>query len=370
MSNTVIVVFGTRPEAIKMLPVLKQLRAENFCNVLSVSTGQHKQMLEQVLRIFDEKVDVNLDVMTQNQSLAELTAKILGEFTKLLVKVQPSLVLVHGDTTTAMAAALACFYAKIPIGHVEAGLRSRDYSQPWPEELNRVFIDSIAKQLYAPTAQARRNLCDEKSVLGEVYVTGNTGIDALFYAEAKLSGAASQLEKFSFLLNDKRTILVTGHRRENLGEGFRSICNALLELANRPDVQIVYPVHLNPAVRATVTGMLESSDNIHLIDPVSYIEMVFLMKNAHLILTDSGGIQEEAPALGKPVLVLRDVTERPEAVAAGVVKIIGTKKDVIVEETNLLLDDDEVYKGMARNISPYGDGTSSKKIAKIIRETL
>ncbi len=353
-----------------MLPVLKRLRAENFCNVLSVSTGQHRQMLEQVLQIFDEKVDVNLDVMTPNQTLAELTAKILAEFTSLLRDVKPSLVLVHGDTTTAMAAALACFYLRIPIGHVEAGLRSRDYTQPWPEEMNRVFIDSVAKQLYAPTTQAKDNLHNEKSVLGDVYVTGNTGIDALFYAQAKLKGSEAQFANFNFLSSDKRTILVTGHRRENLGDGFRSICTALLELAKRPDVQIVYPVHLNPAVRATVNEMLQRSANIHLIDPVSYMEMVFLMKNAHLILTDSGGIQEEAPALGKPVLVLRDVTERPEAVSAGVVKIVGTRKDVIIKETNLLLDDPAAYRGMARNVSPYGDGKSAKRIADIIRDTL
>lgn len=370
MSKTVIVVFGTRPEAIKMLPVLKQLRTEKFCNVLSVSTGQHKQMLEQVLEIFEEKVDINLEVMTPNQTLAELTAKILCEFTSLLRKVEPALVLVHGDTTTAMAAALACFYSRIPVGHVEAGLRSRDYSQPWPEEMNRVFIDSISKQLYAPTPEARENLLAEKSVQGQIHVTGNTGIDALFYAQAKLQTDGSRFQNFDFLANDKRTILVTGHRRENFGEGFRSICSALLELARRRDIQIVYPVHLNPAVRVTVNEMLHESANIHLIDPVTYMEMVYLMKRAHLILTDSGGIQEEAPALGKPVLVMRDVTERPEAVSAGVVKLVGTRKEVIIAETNHLLDDDSAYKEMARNISPYGDGNSARTIAKLIRDTL
>ncbi len=353
-----------------MLPVLKQLRAESFCNVLSVSTGQHKQMLEQVLAFFDEKVDVNLNVMTPNQTLAELTAKILAEFTDLLSKVQPALVLVHGDTTTAMATALACFYSQVPIGHVEAGLRTRNYGQPWPEEMNRVFIDSVAKQLYAPTSQAKDNLLSEKSVRGEIYVTGNTGIDALFYAQAKLDRADSGFQRPDFLSNDKRMILVTGHRRESLGEGLRSICTALLELARRPDIQVVYPVHFNPIVRATVNEVLQSSANIHLIDPVSYMEMVFLMTKSHLILTDSGGVQEEAPSLGKPVLVMREVTERPEAVSAGVVKLVGTQKDVIVTEANRLLDDESAYMEMSRSISPYGDGRSAQAIANIIRGTL
>lgn len=366
MNKKIMVVFGTRPEAIKMLPIVSELRKSGFIDVISVSTGQHREMLKNVLPIFNEKIDIDLDIMKHRQTLDSLTSDVLRCMSDLFLKRRPNLVLVHGDTTTAMASALAAFYAQIPIGHVEAGLRSRNMMHPWPEEMNRVLIDSISTYLYAPTITSKTNLQNEASVSGEIIVTGNTGIDALFIAKSKIQKMEDILTKFPFLSTDRKLLLVTGHRRENIGQGFTDICKALQLISERDDVEIVYPVHLNPAVQNVVREHLSDRKNINLIDPVDYVDMVMLMEKAYLILTDSGGVQEEAPALGKPVLVMRDVTERPEAVAAGVVKIVGTNVASLVHNVELLLDDKETYTSMARHISPYGDGHASARIVNHI----
>lgn len=370
MRKSVMLVYGTRPEAIKMLPVVSALRAADICDVLSVSTGQHREMLQQVLPIFAETNDIDLDVMTKNQTLTTLTSTVLTKMTELIEQKKPALVLVHGDTTTAMASAMACFYTRTPIGHVEAGLRSRDNRHPWPEEMNRVFIDSVADYLYAPTEGAKQNLENEASVRGQVLVTGNTGIDALFIAKGRVEARTDLEELFPFTRATRPIILVTGHRRENFGQGFENICAALRGIAQTKDVEIVYPVHLNPSVHGIVHAKLAGCSNIHLISPVNYTEMVYLMGRAYLILTDSGGIQEEGPALGKPVLVMRDLTERPEAVSAGVVRIVGTKSADIIDNVERLLENKVAYADMARNISPYGDGQASERIVQHIRELL
>lgn len=369
----ILVAFGTRPEAIKMLPVVRALRERGNFNVSVAITGQHRQMLDQVFGVFGEKPDIDLNIMTHNQKLPDMTALILSQMANVLNETRPDLVLVHGDTTTAMATAIAAFYSRVPIGHVEAGLRSFDLARPWPEEFNRVAIDSVAEYLFAPTAVAAGNLDREYNRRGRVYVTGNTGIDALLHVarqiELEESGGANVLKTPVELDPDRSLILVTGHRRESFGAGFEGICTGLAKLAMRDDVEIVYPVHLNPAVRDVVRKRLDRCDNVHLIDPVSYVDMIRLMKRAKIILTDSGGIQEEGPALGRPVLVMRDTTERPEAIATGTVSLVGTDPIRIYNEVTSLLDDEPYYQSRARAVFPYGDGTASTQIAKIISES-
>jgi UDP-N-acetylglucosamine 2-epimerase (non-hydrolysing) len=367
----IITVIGTRPEAIKMLPLIRIFRHHGAFELISATTGQHREMLRQVFQAFGEKPpDHALDIMNVNQSLAGVTTAVLEGLSQLYSAQKPDLVLVQGDTTTAMAAAMAAFYARIPVGHVEAGLRSRDLQQPWPEEFNRVVIDSLADLLFAPTAEARSNLLAEYNRGAEIHVTGNTGIDALLaFSEILRSDAGRRAElddRFAYLDPQRRLILVTGHRRENIGEGLENICDALVKIASRCDIQLLYPMHLNPNVRATVLQRLHARDNIHLIEPVDFAEMVYLMQRAFLIITDSGGIQEEAPALGIPVLVTRNRTERPEAVKTGNVILVGTDADTICQESNRLLDDDQLYRERSRPVFPYGDGKASERIFHIV----
>jgi UDP-N-acetylglucosamine 2-epimerase len=369
MVGRILVTFGTRPEAIKMMPVIQALRTTASLAVTTVLTGQHREMSAQVFDVFGEKPDIDLDLMSPGQTPASVTASVLTAMSEVLERDKPDLVVVHGDTTTAFAAATAAFYARCKIAHVEAGLRSFDLARPWPEEFNRVAVDSIADYLFAPTEAARRNLLGEYNRRGRIYVTGNTGIDALLTVAAKIDAdpeLAGRLSERHRLDPKRRLLLVTAHRRESFGEGFERICNGLARIAERDDIEIVYPVHPNPRVRSAVREWLGGHPNIRLIDPVDYVDMVFLMRRATIILTDSGGIQEEGPALGRPVLVMREVTERPEAVAAGAVKLVGTDPEVIREEADLLLDDDAVYRERARPVFPYGDGTAALEIAAIL----
>lgn len=362
----VLLIIGTRPEAIKMLPVVRALREVPEIDLMVVTTGQHRQMLDQVFAVFGETADIDLDLMTPGQTLKDVTTRVLDETERLVREHQPGLVLVHGDTTSAMAAAMGAFYSRVPVGHVEAGLRSHDIHRPYPEEYNRVVIDSVAELLWAPTERAAENLRREKPE-GEgharhVEVTGNSGIDALLYVAERVQG--DELAGLGLSLDPaKKLVLVTGHRRESFGDGFARICDALSAIAARGDAEIVYPVHLNPQVKTVVEARLGDTSAIHLIPPVDYVQMVALMKAAHLVLTDSGGIQEEAPALGKPVLVMRDVTERPEAVETGVASLVGTDPVVIIAEVARLLEDEAYYNSRARAVFPYGDGTASAKIA-------
>lgn len=362
----ILVVIGTRPEAIKMAPLIHQLRAQASLETIVCLTAQHRQMLDQVLEIFDIKADVDLDLMKQGQRLTELTANLLLGLEGVLDEHQPDCVLVHGDTTTAMTAAMAAFYRHIPLGHVEAGLRTYDMHHPWPEEFNRRVIDLMTKYYYAPTEQSRENLLREHVPSDRIHVTGNTVIDALLMATNRIRDDAALAQRlaeaFPFLDRNKRLILVTGHRRENHGGRMESMCRALKHLADRPDVQILYPVHPNPNVRKVVDEVCGERKNIILIEPVDYLHFVYLMQSAFLILTDSGGIQEEAPSLGKPVLVLRDVTERPEAVAAGTVKLVGTDTGRIIAECERLLSDEVYYQSFAQRSNPYGDGLASQRI--------
>jgi UDP-N-acetylglucosamine 2-epimerase (non-hydrolysing) len=366
----VLTIVGTRPEAIKMLPLIRGLRLHGRFQVVSVTTGQHREMLDQVFEAFGEKPDYALDVMRHNQSLVGVTTSVLSGISEVYSEHRPDLVLVQGDTTTAMASAVAAFYAHIPVGHVEAGLRSRDLQQPWPEEFNRVCIDSIAELMFAPTAEARTNLLAEYNRNAPVYVTGNTGIDALLTAAKMLQHDAGRraalAKKYEYLDDNARLILVTGHRRENIGAGFEKICDALTKIASREDVQLLYPVHLNPNVRATVLERLGPQKNVYLIDPVGFFDMVYLMQRAYFVITDSGGIQEEAPALARPVLVTRNTTERPEALRTGNVKLVGTDSKAIFGEAALLLDDEKVYRERARAVFPYGDGKASDRIIRIL----
>lgn len=372
MRGHVLVVFGTRPEGIKMIPVVKALRARSTFRTTLVTTGQHREMLQQVFAAFGEKADVDLDIMAPQQTLAAVTCAVLERLSAVLRELKPDLILVHGDTTTAMASAMAAFYEGCPIGHVEAGLRSHDLMRPWPEEFNRVTIDSIGRLLFAPTEQARKNLLEEYNRSASIHVTGNTGIDAVLAMSARIDQSrelrTSLERRYLSDLDGKSLILVTGHRRESFGEGFRRICEGLMRIADRPDVHVLYPVHLNPNVRGVVNEVLQGRRNVRLIDPVEYADMVFLMKAAKIIVTDSGGIQEEGPALGKPVLVMRDVTERPEALATGVVKLIGTDPARMQQEVERLLSDESLYAATARCVFPYGDGTASIRIADVIEK--
>ena len=358
-------VFGTRPEAIKMAPLVKALAEQSAMESVVCVTGQHKQMLQQVLDLFDITPQYDLELMTQNQTLNGLSARLLTAFDDVLETVRPDRILVHGDTTTAMMSAMAAFHRRIPIGHVEAGLRTGDLYQPWPEEMNRRTIDVCADLLFAPTDSSRRNLQAE-NLGGRILVTGNTVIDALLQTTQRIlkdDAFRAELDAhFPFLKDDRKVLLVTGHRRENFGSGFANICEALAKLARRDDIQIVYPIHLNPNVRGPVQTALAGLPNVHLIEPLDYARFVRLMQRAHVILTDSGGVQEEAPSLGKPVLVMRNVTERPEAVQAGTVRLVGTEVDSIVGAVNHLYDNDDAWRAFSQRLNPYGDGLASQRI--------
>lgn len=357
-----------------MMPVVKALRGLDGVRMTVAVTGQHREMLDQVFSAFGEKPDVDLNLMVPNQTLAGITANVILRMTDVLAELRPDVMLVHGDTTTAMAAAIAGFYGRCRIGHVEAGLRSNDLQRPWPEEFNRVAIDAIAEYLFAPTQSARDNLRAEYNRNAKILVTGNTGIDALLYVSDLIDRDADLrkrlADRYGYLDGRRRLVLVTGHRRESFGEGFQRICDGLISVARRSDVEILYPVHLNPAVRGVVNERLHPYGNIRLIEPVEYLDMVYLMKRAKVLVTDSGGIQEEGPALGKPVLVMREVTERPEALSTGVVKLIGTDPALMRAEIDRLLDSDANYRACARAVFPYGDGTAAAKIAEFLAKEL
>lgn len=361
-------VVGTRPEAVKMAMVARTLAAAEGIEHELCVTAQHREMLDSVLRLFDLEPDYDLNVMTPGQDLTDVTGAVLNGMRDVLSEVNPDRVLVQGDTTTVLATALAAFYARIPVGHVEAGLRTGDMSAPWPEEMNRRLADALSDRHYAPTETARRRLLEEGLPDAGIVVTGNTVIDALLHIVERLNGEPELQreagERLPKLDHARRLILVTGHRRENFGEGFEQICRAIAQISLRDDVEIVYPVHLNPRVREPVFRHLTDLPNVHLIEPLDYLAFVHLMNEAHLIVTDSGGIQEEAPSLGKPVLVMRDTTERPEAVAAGTVKLVGTDAARITVEVARLLDDSDTYESMARIHHPFGDGRASERIRK------
>lgn len=369
----IVLIFGTRPEAIKMAPVVHALKRINNADVRVCVTGQHRQMLDQVLELFDIDADYDLNLMKPGQDLFDVTSGALLGLRDVFKEWKPDLALVHGDTTTTLTATLACFYLKIPVAHVEAGLRSGNMHSPWPEEMNRRVTGTMTALHLAPTASARRNLLNESVPEDLIYVTGNTVIDALNMAvsQVRRPEVSSQFgEKFHYLDLNKKLILITGHRRENFGRGFEEICAAIAELAKREDTEIVYPVHLNPNVREPVERILGGLSNVHLIEPLDYLPFVYLLDRCYFVLTDSGGIQEEAPSLGKPVLVLRDTTERPEAVDAGTVKLVGTEYENIVAEASVLLDNQAAFDEMARALNPYGDGNSAARIANIVEKFL
>jgi UDP-N-acetylglucosamine 2-epimerase (non-hydrolysing) len=364
----VLFVFGTRPEAIKLCPVLLQLRSQpsDFETRVCV-TGQHRQMLDQVLSVFGVQPDRDLDLMLPGQTLFQSTSRILAALEPVMDAEKPDIVLVQGDTTTTLCGALAAFYARVPIGHVEAGLRTGDMAQPFPEEMNRVLAGRLASLHFAPTAAAAGNLLTEGVAESAITVTGNSGIDAVLYVRDGLESGKLLPAGLPALDPSRKLIVVTAHRRESFGGGFDRICAALARLAQRPDVQIVYPVHRNPNVLEPVSRWLAGLPNVSLIEPLEYVPFVDLMRKAYLLITDSGGIQEEGPSLGKPVLVMRDKTERPEAVAAGTVKLVGADEEAIVEAASRLLEDRTVYDAMARVHNPYGDGRASRRIAGAIR---
>ncbi len=369
----VMVVFGTRPEAIKMAPLVKALQATPGLQTVVCVTAQHRQMLDQVLRLFEITPEHDLDVMKPGQDLYDITSNILLGLRPVLAAERPDWVLVHGDTTTTLATTLAAYYARIPVAHIEAGLRTGDKYAPFPEEMNRKITGAVADLHFAPTTASEANLLAEGVPAASIHVTGNTVIDALLAVVDKLKTSATLqtelAERFRFLDASKRLILVTGHRRENFGEGFQNICHALADVAERhPEVEILYPVHLNPNVRQPVQDILAARglSNVHLIEPVDYLPFVYLMNRSHLIITDSGGVQEEAPSLGKPVLVMRETTERPEAVAAGTVKLVGTSREAIVRECERLLTDADAYQTMSRAHNPYGDGQAVARIVKTL----
>jgi UDP-N-acetylglucosamine 2-epimerase (non-hydrolysing) len=361
----ILLVFGTRPEAIKMAPVYKVLRSTPDFDVRVAVTAQHREMLDQVLTLFNIEPDFDLDIMQPGQGLTEITVAVLVGLDSVLDQYRPDLLLVHGDTTTTLAASLAAYYKQIPVGHVEAGLRTGDIYSPWPEEINRKVASSIARLHFAPTLKSKENLQAESVDMQNVIVTGNTVIDSLLEVVSKLEENPEQsgiFDKRFSLDQSKKLVLVTGHRRESFGKGFQNICDALAILARRTDVQIVYPVHLNPNVQGPVETRLGSLKSVALIKPQDYLPFVHLMRRATIILTDSGGVQEEAPSLGKPVLVMRDTTERPEALLAGTVKLVGTDVGLIVSEANALLDDPAYYRQMSRAHNPYGDGSASERV--------
>lgn len=368
----VLSVFGTRPEAIKMAPVVRSLAAATGIEARVCVTAQHREMLDQVLALFDIRPDYDLDIMKPGQGLSDITTSILLGLKPVLEDFNPDLVLVHGDTTTTLAASLAAYYQQIAVGHVEAGLRTGNIYSPWPEEINRKVTGAISTLHFAPTERAKQCLLAENVEADRVFVTGNTVIDALLDVVPRLHQDEARVagwdEDFG-LDPDKRLILVTGHRRESFGDGFQRICDALALIAERPDVQIVYPVHLNPQVKGPVETRLGRFGNVRLLSPQDYLPFVYLMSKAEIILTDSGGVQEEAPSLGKPVLVLRDTTERPEAVDAGTVRLVGTDSTLIAAEACRLLDDRAAYDAMSFSHNPYGDGQAAARITDIIRNT-
>lgn len=368
----VLIVFGTRPEAIKMAPVVHRLKETTGLKVDVCVTAQHREMLDQVLSLFEIEPDFDLNVMKPGQDLTDITSNIILALRDVLKGNKYDRLLVHGDTTTTMAGALAAFYAQIPVGHVEAGLRTGNLFAPWPEEANRMIVGRLADLHFAPTETSRRSLLAENVVDENIVVTGNTVIDALHEVVGRLDAdpALDQeiADKFPFLENDRRLILVTGHRRENFGEGFENICRALRDISERGDAQIVYPVHLNPNVQLPVNRILGDASGVHLIEPQEYLPFVWLMRRSYLIITDSGGVQEEAPSLGKPVLVMRETTERPEAVDAGTVKLVGTDAAKIRDSALTLLKDRDAYDAMARAMNPYGDGKAAQRIASAIVE--
>lgn len=379
-TNRIMLIFGTRPEAIKMAPLVKALQKDARFETIVTVTGQHRQMLDQVLHLFDIKPQYDLNIMKQGQDLYDITSRILVGMRDILKESNPDIVLVHGDTSTSTAAALAAFYAQIPVGHVEAGLRTYDIYSPWPEEMNRQITGRIATLHFSPTSRSHDNLTSEGVKENQIAVTGNTVIDALMTVVEKInkdSDLELQLRRFvtesgydiSRLDSGKRLVLVTGHRRENFGEGFQNICGALRDLACKyPDVDFLYPMHLNPNVRKPINetfGNIEHK-NVFFIEPLDYLYFVYMMQKAYIILTDSGGIQEEAPSLGKPVLVMREVTERPEALEAGTIKLVGTNRKLIVDTASKFLDDDDYYEKNKLIANPYGDGKACERIiAKI-----
>lgn len=376
-------VFGTRPEAIKMCPLIKEFQKypEDFKTIVCV-TGQHREMLDQVLKIFEVVPDYDLNIMKQGQDLYDVTARVLTGMRDVFKEIKPDVVLVHGDTTTSTAAALAAFYQQIPVGHVEAGLRTHNIYSPWPEEMNRQITGRIATYNFAPTKLSERNLIEEKA-MGEIYVTGNTVIDALHAVVGKLNTNEELKKEQDKILRDagydvnrlkdgKKLVLITGHRRENFGDGFISMCTAIKDLTIKyPNVDFVYPMHLNPNVRKPIHEVFDEDlsklGNMFFIEPLQYLEFVYLMEKSTIVLTDSGGIQEEAPGLGKPVLVMRDTTERPEALEAGTVKLVGTNYDKIVTEVSILLDNKEYYDTMSKAVNPYGDGLACGRIVKTLK---
>lgn len=369
----ILIVFGTRPEAIKMAPLVKEFQKDtnNFETKVCV-TAQHRQMLDQVLEIFDIKPDYDLNIMKPGQDLYDITSNVLIGMKSVLNDFEPDVVLVHGDTTTTLSASLAAFYAKIKVGHVEAGLRTNDIYSPWPEEGNRQLTGILANYHFAPTQQSEENLLKEGKKQQDIYVTGNTVIDALMYVLQRIENQPTLKEKIKSKISkqyqldeERKIILVTGHRRENFGQGFINICEGLKELAkNNPDIDIVYPVHLNPNVQKPVNEILSDLTNVYLIDPLQYEEFIYMMNESYFIVTDSGGIQEEAPSLGKPVLVMRDTTERPEAVEAGTVRLVGTNKNTLIKEAQKLIDSKIEYEKMAKAHNPYGDGRACARIVK------
>ena len=363
----ILTIFGTRPEAIKMAPLVHVLKNDERFDSKVCVTAQHREMLDQVLDLFDITPDYDLDLMQVGQTLNEVTSRILLKIKPVLQEFKPDVVLVHGDTATTFAASLAAYYEQIAVGHVEAGLRTGNIYSPWPEEANRKLTSVLTKYNFSPTQTSKKNLLNENYPEGSIFVTGNTVIDALLMIQEKIDtdkGLSSTLESsFSFLDSRKKLILVTGHRRESFGDGFERICDALATIAKKyPDAQILYPMHLNPQVREPVNRILKNITNIYLIEPQQYLPFIYLMTRAHIILTDSGGVQEEAPSLGKPVLVMRDTTERPEAVEAGTVKLVGTDVELIMSSLSELMDNKEAYKKMSFAHNPYGDGKSCQRI--------
>lgn len=366
----VLIVFGTRPEAIKMAPIVKAFQATRDIDVRVCVTGQHREMLDQVLNLFEITPEYDLNIMKPGQDLTDVTTAILQGLKPVFADFQPDRILVHGDTATSFAATLAAYYHRIAVGHVEAGLRTGNIYSPWPEEGMRRLTGGIADQHYTPTISSLKNLIMENIAPEIIFVTGNSVIDALLEVSQRIDSNvnmnADLAGRFPFLDQSKKLILVTGHRRENHGDGFERICKALATLAQRDDVQIVYPVHLNPNVQEPVNRNLKGLNNVHLIEPQDYLPFVYLMKQSYLILTDSGGIQEEAPTLGKPVLCMRDTTERPAAVKAGTVRLVGTSDEAIVSETVRLLDDELAYKMMSQANNPYGDGKTNQRIVEAV----
>ncbi|WP_248744729.1 MULTISPECIES: UDP-N-acetylglucosamine 2-epimerase (non-hydrolyzing) [unclassified Pseudomonas] len=371
MTLKVLSVFGTRPEAIKMAPLALLLAADERFNAKICVTGQHRQMLDQVLELFELEPDFDLNIMRPAQTLTDVTTAILQGMKDIFVDYRPDVILVHGDTATTFATTLAAYYHQIPVAHVEAGLRTGNLYSPWPEEANRKLTGALAAVHFAPTERSQQNLLQEGVDAASIHVTGNTVIDALLEVVKKLESSealqAQFAEQFGFLSKDRRLVLVTGHRRESFGDGFERICHALVSIAKEfDDVEIVYPVHLNPNVREPVNRLLGGVKNIHLIEPLDYLPFVYLMNRSHLILTDSGGVQEEAPSLGKPVLVMRDTTERPEAVEAGTVRLVGTSEDAIISNLQALLRSYAAYEKMSVAHNPYGDGKACMRIVAVL----